>query len=206
MSIDVIAGATAGPFAAACVVLAFAGGSKIVRPSATRPAATALGLPGSPGAVRALGAVEAVGAVAALAIGGVAAVAVAAIYGALALAAWRLLVRAAGNRVRVPRRVGHSGHGDARRRRTSRPRSSPRSRRPASSPLSAVGERRVVTRRVRRARRLLRVVGHVRARCASGAQRGRHAKEAPDDGAGRGRDRRARAARRRRHRTLAQPR
>jgi hypothetical protein len=96
VSIDVIAGATAGPFAAACVVLAFAGGSKIVRPSATRPAATALGLPDSPAAVRALGAVETVTAVAALAIGGIAAAAVAAIYGALALAAWRLLARAPG--------------------------------------------------------------------------------------------------------------
>jgi hypothetical protein len=96
VSIDVIAGATAGPFAAACVVLAFAGGSKIVRPSATRPAATALGLPGSPVAVRALGAVEIVTAVVALAIGGIAAAGVAAVYAALALAAWRLLARAPG--------------------------------------------------------------------------------------------------------------
>ena len=96
MSIDVIAGATAGPFAAACVVLAFAGGSKIAQPSATRPAAAALGLPDAPVAVRALGAVEAVTAVTALAVGGIAAAAVAVVYGALALAAWRLLARSPG--------------------------------------------------------------------------------------------------------------
>ncbi|HTK17823.1 MAG TPA: MauE/DoxX family redox-associated membrane protein [Acidimicrobiia bacterium] len=93
---DVIAGATAGPFAAACVVLAFAGASKIRRPVATRPAAAALGLPASPAAVRALGTLEVVSAAAALAIGGVAAAAVAVLYGALALAAWRLLVRSPG--------------------------------------------------------------------------------------------------------------
>jgi hypothetical protein len=93
---DVIAGATAGPFAAACVVLAFAGVSKMRRPSATRPAATALGLPAAPVAVRALGAVEVISAGAALAIGGLAAAAVAVVYAALALAAWRLLVRSPG--------------------------------------------------------------------------------------------------------------
>jgi hypothetical protein len=93
---DVIAGATAGPFAAACVVLVFAGASKLHRPLATRPAAAALGLPASRAAVRALGALEVVSATAALAIGGVAAAAVAVVYGALALAAWRLLVRSPG--------------------------------------------------------------------------------------------------------------
>ena len=96
MSMDVIAGATAGPFAAACVVLAFAGVSKIRRPAATRPAATALGLPASPAAVRALGAVEVISAGAALAFGGLAAAAVAVVYGTLALAAGRLLVRSPG--------------------------------------------------------------------------------------------------------------
>jgi len=93
VSIDVIAVATAGPFAAACVVLAWAGGSKIVRPSATRPAAAALRLPDAAVAVRALGVLEAVTAVTALAVGGTAAGAVAVVYGALALAAWRLLAR-----------------------------------------------------------------------------------------------------------------
>jgi len=96
VSIDVIAGATAGPFAAACVVLAWAGGSKIVRPSATRPAAAALRLPDAAVAVRALGVLEAVTAVTALAVGGTAAGAVAVVYGALALAAWRLLARSPG--------------------------------------------------------------------------------------------------------------
>jgi hypothetical protein len=93
---DVIAGATAGPFAAACVVLVFAGISKIRRPVATRAAATALGLPASPTAVRALGALEVVSAGAALAIGAAAAAAVGVMYGALALAAGRLLVRSPG--------------------------------------------------------------------------------------------------------------
>ena len=96
MSIDVIAGAAAGPFAAACVVLLFAGASKIRRPAGSRPAATALGLPASPAAVRALGVVEAGAATAGLAAGGFAAIAVAVVYGALALAAWRLLVRSPG--------------------------------------------------------------------------------------------------------------
>jgi hypothetical protein len=96
VSMDVIAGATAGPFAAACVVLVLAGVSKIRRPLATRPAAAALGLPASRTAVRALGALEVVSATVALAIGGVAAAAVAVVYGGLALAAWRLLVRSPG--------------------------------------------------------------------------------------------------------------
>jgi hypothetical protein len=93
---DVIAHAAAGPFAAACLLLGFAGASKIVRPTGTRPAATALGLPDSPGSVRALGAVELLVAMAGVAIGGAAAIAVAAVYLALAIAAWRLLVRSPG--------------------------------------------------------------------------------------------------------------
>jgi len=96
VSMDAIGGATAGPFAAACVLLVFAGLSKIRRPLATRPAAAALGLPASAAAVRALGAVEIVVAGAALAVGGVAAAGVAVLYGLLALASWRLFVRAPG--------------------------------------------------------------------------------------------------------------
>jgi hypothetical protein len=93
---DGIAHATAGPFAAACLLLAFAGAAKIRRPRATRPAAAALGLPASPVAVRALGVVELGIAAVGLAVGGIAAFAVAAMYLALAIAAWRLLVRAPG--------------------------------------------------------------------------------------------------------------
>ena len=96
MSMDVIAGGTAGPFAAACVVLVVAGFSKIRRPRATRPAASALGLPDSRAAVRLLGTIEVVTATTALAIGGVAAAAVAIVYSALALAAWRLFVQSPG--------------------------------------------------------------------------------------------------------------
>ena len=96
MSMDAIAGATAGPFAAACVLLVFAGVSKIRRPLATRPAATALGLPATVPAVRVLGGVEVLAACTALAAGGVAAAAVAVLYAALALAAGRLLARSPG--------------------------------------------------------------------------------------------------------------
>jgi hypothetical protein len=96
VSMDVIADGTAGPFAVACVVLAVAGTAKLRKPSATGPAASALGLPDSRAAVRSLGAIELASAVAALAIGGVAAAVVAIVYVALALAAWRLLVRAPG--------------------------------------------------------------------------------------------------------------
>lgn len=91
-----IAEAAAGPFAAACAVLGFAGASKIARPTGTQPAVGALGLPNSPAAIRALGIVEGAVAVAGLAIGGVAAAAVAVVYAALAIAAWRLLVQAPG--------------------------------------------------------------------------------------------------------------
>jgi hypothetical protein len=96
VSIDAIANAAAGPFAAACVVLAIAGVAKLRRPVGTRPAAAALGLPATPGAVRALGTVELLVAFAGLAVGGAAAVVVAIVYGALAVAAWRLYVRAPG--------------------------------------------------------------------------------------------------------------
>jgi hypothetical protein len=96
VSIDVIAGAAAGPFAAACVVLAFAGASKIRLPVGSRPAATALGLPASSAAVRTLGAVEALAAAAGLAAGRVGAIAVAVVFGALTFAAWRLFLRSPG--------------------------------------------------------------------------------------------------------------
>jgi hypothetical protein len=96
VSIDVFARASAGPFAAACLVLAWAGASKLRRPRATRPAAAALGLPDSPTAVRALGIVELTAAVAGLTFGGYAAATVAVIYAALAVAAWRLLAQSPG--------------------------------------------------------------------------------------------------------------
>jgi hypothetical protein len=96
VSIDAIADAAAGPFAAACVVLAVAGVAKLRRPVGTRPAASALGLPATPSAVRTLGGIELFVAGAGLAVGGAAAALVAITYGALAVAAWRLLVHAPG--------------------------------------------------------------------------------------------------------------
>jgi hypothetical protein len=96
VSIDAIADAAAGPFAAACVVLALAGAAKVRRPLGTRPAAAALGLPAAPAAVRTLGVVEITVAVAGLLVGGGAAAIVAVAYAALAIAAWRLYVRAPG--------------------------------------------------------------------------------------------------------------
>ena len=163
MSMDVIADAAAGPFAAACVVLAFAGVVEDPPAVAARsPPATALGLPASPVAVRTLGVVEIGAAAVGLAVGGVAALAVAVVYGALAVAAWRLLVSRAGHRVRVPRRVRRAGHrrshvvvnvAAALRRRA-------RDRR-GRSPLAAVGTGIWSRRRVRAARRLLRGAGRV---------------------------------------------
>jgi hypothetical protein len=96
VSIDVIAEAAAGPFAAACALLAYAGGSKVRRPSGVVPAAAALRLPSTPRAIRTLGVVEIGAATAGLALGGFAAAAVAAVYGVLAIAAWRLYARAPG--------------------------------------------------------------------------------------------------------------
>jgi hypothetical protein len=75
VSTNVIAHAAAGPFAAACAVLAFAGIAKIRRPTGVGAAATALGLPSSPATVRALGLAEGVAALAGLTIGGAAAAA-----------------------------------------------------------------------------------------------------------------------------------
>jgi hypothetical protein len=93
---DTLANIAAGPFAAACLVLAFAGIAKVRRPAGTGSAAAAIGLPASPVAVRGLGAVELVAAGTGLTIGGPAAVAVAAIYLGLAIVATRLLVRSPG--------------------------------------------------------------------------------------------------------------
>jgi hypothetical protein len=93
---DTLANIAAGPFAAACLLLAFAGVAKLRRPAGTESAAAALGLPASPVAVRALGAVEVVAAGAGLALGGRATLVVAAIYLGLAVAAARLLAGSPG--------------------------------------------------------------------------------------------------------------
>jgi hypothetical protein len=93
---DTLAQIAAGPFAAACLLLAFAGVAKLRRPDGTGSAAAAIGLPSSPVAVRGLGAVELVAAGVGLALGGPTALAVAAIYFALAAVAARLLIRSPG--------------------------------------------------------------------------------------------------------------
>jgi len=91
---DVITHVAAGPFAAACVLLGAAGVSKVRSPSTTQGAATALALPDGRTAVRALGLCELGAAGAGIGFGGPGAAAVAVVYGALAIAAWRLYVRA----------------------------------------------------------------------------------------------------------------
>jgi hypothetical protein len=96
VSFDALAGAAAGPFAAACAVLAFAGATKIRHPRGVQGAVSALGLPVSPPAIRALGIIEAGAALTGLVLGGAAAIAVALVYASLAVAAWRLLVRSPG--------------------------------------------------------------------------------------------------------------
>jgi hypothetical protein len=96
VSTHAIANAAAGPFAAACLVLGFAGTAKLLRPAGTQAAAGALGLPASPAVVWALGTVELTVAATGIAIGSWAALAVALVYGALAGAAARLLMRAPG--------------------------------------------------------------------------------------------------------------
>ena len=93
---SVIASAAAGPFLAACAVLAFAGAAKVVHPSGTRAAVSALGLPASAGPVRGLGVIEIAAAAAGIANGSWAAIAVAVVYAALAVAAAGLLVRSPG--------------------------------------------------------------------------------------------------------------
>ena len=94
MSFDVITAMSAGPFAAACLLLGVAGAAKVRAPVRTGLAAAALGLPGSRAAVRTFGAGELVVAGCGLAFGRGAAAAVAASYAALAVAAWRLWRRA----------------------------------------------------------------------------------------------------------------
>jgi Methylamine utilisation protein MauE len=93
---DTLANIAAGPFAAACLLLAFAGAAKLRRPAGTGSAAAAIGLPAAAAAVRALGAAEVIAAGAGLAVGGAAGLFVAAIYLGLAVAATRLLVHAPG--------------------------------------------------------------------------------------------------------------
>ncbi|HYL51063.1 MAG TPA: MauE/DoxX family redox-associated membrane protein [Acidimicrobiia bacterium] len=83
-----------GPFLAACALLAWSGGAKIVRPGSTSTAARAVGLPSSTAAVRAFGAVELGAACAGAAVGHAAALLVACVYAGLALVAVRLLRRA----------------------------------------------------------------------------------------------------------------
>jgi len=93
---SMIASAAAGPFLAACAVLAFAGAAKVVHPSGTRAAVSALGLPASAGVVRGLGVIEIAAAAAGITFGSWAAIAVALVYAALAVVATRLLVRSPG--------------------------------------------------------------------------------------------------------------
>ena len=96
MSSHLIASIAAGPFAAACLVLAFAGVAKVRRPAGTTAAASAIGLPSSPAAVRGLGVVEIGAAIAGIAVGAWAALVVAALYLGLAVVAARLVRRAPG--------------------------------------------------------------------------------------------------------------
>jgi hypothetical protein len=93
---DTLANIAAGPFAAACLVLAFAGLAKIRRPSAARAAAAAAGLPAWPLAVRGLGVLELAAATAGITFGGAAAGAVAGLYLGLTVVAARLLARSPG--------------------------------------------------------------------------------------------------------------
>jgi len=83
-----------GPFLAACALLAWSGGAKIVRPRSTSTAARAIGLPSSTVAVRAFGAVELGAACAGAAVGHAAALLVACVYAGLTVPAVRLLRRA----------------------------------------------------------------------------------------------------------------
>jgi len=96
MSGHLIAGVAAGPFAAACLLLGFAGVMKMRRPAGTATAAAAIGLPAGRAAVRGLGALELGAATAGIAIGAWAALAVATLYLGLAVVAARLLRRAPG--------------------------------------------------------------------------------------------------------------
>jgi hypothetical protein len=83
-----------GPFLATCVLLGWAGATKVMRPSDTRAAARAIGVPSSTRAVRVLGCVELGAAVAGTAFGGIAALGVALVFVALTIGGGRLLARA----------------------------------------------------------------------------------------------------------------
>jgi hypothetical protein len=83
-----------GPFLAACVLLAWAGATKITRPDQTRAAARAIAAPSSKHAVRVLAAIELVAAFIGATIGGVGALFVAIVYLGLSLSAAQLLRRA----------------------------------------------------------------------------------------------------------------
>lgn len=89
-----VAGFVAGPFVAACSLLAIAGVGKILHPRPARDAVEAAGWRVPAGAVGGFGIVEVGIGVAGIAVGGPAAVAVAACYLVLGGFAWRLLRRA----------------------------------------------------------------------------------------------------------------
>lgn len=84
----------AGPFLAACALLAWSGAIKLLRPASTRVAARAIGAPSSTIAVRALAATELTIAILGATFGHVGALLVAALYAGLAVVALRLLRRA----------------------------------------------------------------------------------------------------------------
>ncbi len=89
-----IAAWSAGPFLAACALLVWSGVSKLRDPRATRAAADALDLAGTPLTVRAVGAAEVAAAVVGAVFGHLGALSVAAVFGALTVVAVRLLRRA----------------------------------------------------------------------------------------------------------------
>lgn len=86
----------AGPFLAACALLAWSGANKLTRPGPTRLAARAIGLPSTPLGVRVLGAVELTAAIAGAIFGRWGAVLVAVVYAGLTMVSTRLLARAPG--------------------------------------------------------------------------------------------------------------
>lgn len=88
------AGLAAGPFVAACSLLAIAGGGKVAHPRPTRDAAAAAGWRVPSVVVSGFGLVEVGVGLTAMVFGGVAALAVAACYLVLTAFAWRLVRRA----------------------------------------------------------------------------------------------------------------
>ena len=96
MSIDAIADAAAGPFAAACVLLVFAGRRSCGARSAPGPRPPRSGSRRPPPRSAPSARSSRVAAAAGLVFGGWAAAAVAVVYAALAIAAWRLFVSAPG--------------------------------------------------------------------------------------------------------------